>query len=347
MNASASQDTLLLLWGRDPSAVSHLVSEVQGKLLGKQDANLALTRFSAAEYVAEGAAASIVGVVEACMTPPMFTPYRVIVARELGIFKPADLEALLSYLKDPMPTTKLLLVWEKPVGQSALERLPPDLSKAVESAGGLLMAADAAQGKAGRAWLKEECRLAKVRLDSGAFNLLVERLGEDRTRVWGILDALHGAYGEAAQLKAGDVAPYLGEFGSAPPWGLTDAISRGDFGSAQEQLERLLGSGERHPLQIMASLNVYFERILRLDGASVRNAGEAAVLLRQSGALPKSGSPFPARVALQASKKVGGWKIRRVYELMAAADLDLRGRSGMNSTVVLEVLVARLAQLHR
>lgn len=347
MNASATQVSLLLLWGRDPSAVSHLVSEVQGKLLGKHDANLALTRFSADEYAAEGAAASIVGVVEACMTPPMFTPYRVIVARELGIFKTADLEALLSYLKDPMPTTKLLLVWEKPVGQSALERLPADLANAVESAGGLIMAADAAYGKAGREWLKEQCGLAKVRLDSAAFELLVERLGEDRTRVWGILDALHGAYGEGSRLSAEDVAPYIGEFGSVPSWGLTDTISRGDFGRAQGQLERLLGSGERHPLQIMAFLNGYFERILRLDGASVRNAGEAAVLLRQSGALSKSGSTFPAKVALESSKRVGGWKIRRVYELLAAADLDLRGRSGMPSSVVLEVLVARLVQLHR
>ena len=346
MNASVAQASLLLLWGRDPTAVSHLVSEVQGELLGRQDANLAVTRLSAAEYAAEGAAASIFGVVEACMTPPMFTPYRVIVARELGIFKSTDLEPLLSYLQNPMPTTKLLLVWEKPVGQSGSERVPAALYEAVESAGGMLMGADAAHGNAGKTWLREQCKRARVRLDPAAYELLVERLGEDRTRIWGILDALQGAYGEASRLGAEDVAPYIGEFGSVPPWGLTDAISRGDFSSSQDQLGRLLRSGGRHPLQIMASLHIYFERILRLDGTDVRTAKEAAVLLRQSGALPKSGSTYPAPIALQSSRKVGP-KIRRVYELLAAADLDLRGRTGMHSKTVLEVLVARLVQLHR
>ena len=347
MNSGASGVGILLLSGSDPSALSHLVSETQSELLGDQDSSLAVTRFSLAEYAAEGAAASLGVVVEACMTPPMFTPYRVVVVREMGICKSADLEPLLDYLKNPMPTTKLLLVWEKPAVGGRSERLPAALSNAVKSAGGVFRAADPAQGNVtGKAWLKKQREQAKVKLDKKAFDLLVDRLGEDRTRIWGILDALYGTYGEGPILSSEDVEPFIGEAGSVPPWELTDAISTGDYGRSQDQLARMLSSGGRHPLQILASLHGYFERILRLDGAGVRNKADAATLLRKSGAMNKSGSTYPAEIAFEASKELRGWKIRRVYELLAAADLDLRGRSGAPASVVLEVLVARLVQLH-
>ena len=308
---------------------------------------MAVTRFSLAEYAAEGAAASLGVVVEACMTPPMFTPYRVVVVREMGICKSADLEPLLDYLKNPMPTTKLLLVWEKPAAGGRSERLPAALSNAVKSAGGVFRAADPAQGNVtGKAWLKKQCKQTKVKLDKKAFDLLVDRLGEDRTRIWGILDALYGTYGEGPILSSEDVEPFIGEAGSVPPWELTDAISTGDYGRSQDQLARMLSSGGRHPLQILASLHGYFERILRLDGAGVSTEDDAVTLLRKSGAMSKSGSTYPAEIAFEASGWLGGWKIRRVYELLAAADLDLRGRSGAPASVVLEVLVARLVQLH-
>jgi DNA polymerase III delta subunit len=54
---------------------------------------------------------------------------------------------------------------------------------------------------------------------------------------------------------------------------------------------------------------------------------------------------FPARKALELSRKLGGTKIRRAFDLLAAADLDLRGARELPDDIVLEVLVARLSRL--
>ena len=333
---------VILISGKHPSEVSRLVSEAQVELLGEQDASMTVARFSSAEYNSPESDTSIYPLTEACVTPPMFSPFRVIVARDLAVFKSAEIQPLLDYLEKPLTSTKLLLVWEKPVGGS-VERLP----KAVKQAGGIHRSADTGMGKEGEAWLREQCATAQVKLDASAVGILLDRLGEDRQRVMGILEVLRDAYGEGSSLSEADVEPYIGAPGALPPWSLTDAIGKGDIGKAVEQLQRFLGSGGRHPLQLMSLLHNHFNRIVRLDGSGVRDASGAAEVLRSSGSMPKSGSTYPASIALRQSRKLGSGKIRRIVELLAAADLDLRGASGINPETVLEILVARLAAQHR
>ncbi|MEC8982488.1 MAG: hypothetical protein VX905_02805, partial [Actinomycetota bacterium] len=101
----------------------------------------------------------------------------------------------------------------------------------------------------------------------------------------------------------------------------------------------MLDAGGRHPLAVMASLHGHFGRLLRLDGADVRNEVEAAEVLGIKG--------FPAKKALQVSRRIGPGRVARAIRLIAAADLDLRGRSAWPPELVVEVLVARLASLAR
>ncbi len=335
-----------LLSGKDPSALSRLLGEARQGLLGGEDPSLALTRFTAADYTDASSEPSPAPVVEACLTPPMFTPWRVVVARDLAMLNVKALEPLIAYLAKPADTTRLLLVWEDPAGRGA-SAPPSALLNAVKSAGGEHRSSDMGFGKAAaERWLKEQCGQAQVRLDNAAFGLLADRLGEDRTRIWGLLETLASTYGDA-RLSAHDVAPFLGEEGPVPPWGLTDAISRGDIGKSLVQLRRLSRAGERHPLQVMASLHVYFDRIVRLDGAEAESEAEAAALLRRGGALSKGGSTYPARIALSEARKLGSQRIRRIFELLAKADLNLKGGTGLPAETTLEILVARLAQIHR
>jgi DNA polymerase-3 subunit delta len=118
---------------------------------------------------------------------------------------------------------------------------------------------------------------------------------------------------------------------------MTDAIDRGDAGAALDQLRRQLA--EKHPLQIMASLGAHFGKMLRLSGSGIRNEQDAAA------ALGITGSTFPAKKALAQANKLGGAQVARGVELLAQADLDLRGRRDLPGEVVMEVLVARLARL--
>jgi DNA polymerase-3 subunit delta len=83
--------------------------------------------------------------------------------------------------------------------------------------------------------------------------------------------------------------------------------------------------------------------MLRLDGAGAANAEAAATVL----GVKKGGSTFPAKKALDQGRKLGRERLHAAIRLLADADLDLKGASGLDDGIVLDVLVARLCRLAR
>jgi DNA polymerase-3 subunit delta len=156
----------------------------------------------------------------------------------------------------------------------------------------------------------------------------------------GALGTLVGSYGPGARLGVDEIEPFLGEAGGVPPWELTDALDRGDIALALDKLHRMTGSG-RHSLQIMATLHGHYARMLALDGADVTGEKDAAQLLGLRG------STFPARKALTQTRKLGHERVVEAIELLATADLDLRGARAWPDELAMEILVARLARLAR
>jgi DNA polymerase III subunit delta len=73
----------------------------------------------------------------------------------------------------------------------------------------------------------------------------------------------------------------------------------------------------------------------------VRTEADAAAVL----GIAKGRSTYPAKKALTTARVWGTEGIARAMQLLAEADVDLRGESSWPSEVVLEVLVARLSRL--
>jgi DNA polymerase-3 subunit delta len=80
--------------------------------------------------------------------------------------------------------------------------------------------------------------------------------------------------------------------------------------------------------------------MLRLDGSGVTSPEEAAELLGLR-------SAYPAKKALAQCRRLGTARIARAINLLAQADLDLRGVTALPGELVLQVLVARLSRLVR
>jgi DNA polymerase-3 subunit delta len=195
-------------------------------------------------------------------------------------------------------------------------------------------------GKARSQWLADHLRGAPVRLDAGATAKLGEHLGDDMGRLAGLLDTLAAAYGAGATVTVNDLTPFLGEAGSVAPWDLTDAIDSGDAAKALGLLHRMTGAGELHPLGAMTLLHRHYRQMLRLDGSGVTSPEEAAELLGLR-------SAYPAKKALAQCRRLGTARIARAINLLAQADLDLRGVTALPGELVLQVLVARLSRLVR
>ncbi len=315
-----------LLRGSDPSLLATAQRTVVRELVGDGDHDLLVEGFDGDDY-------ELGAVLGAAVTPPFLTDRRIVVARGVERFFDAEgAAALAAYLADPMPTTELVLT-------ASGGRLPKLLAEALKLHGAIVVDTDAPSGRRERqGWLDEHLGVASVRLDAKARSLIGERLGEDLGRLDAVLAALTSAFGDGARLGAADVAPFVGEAGSVPPWDLTDAIDRGDVPTAVAMLRRMTEGGERHPLAVLAIVHTHYSRMARLDGAEATDQQAAAELLGLK-------SAFQAKKSLDQVRKLGHEGVVRAIQLLAEADLALRGARDWPDDAVLEVLVARLARL--
>jgi len=325
-----------LVTGSDPTLVADAVATLTGRLVGDGDRNFMVQELSGGDY-------QIGALVDAAQTAPFLTERRVVVARNAGRFtKAEEYGPLVEYLNDPLPSTGLVLVWEKGPDQAQLPRVPKKLADALKAMGGETVATEVpTQGRARAEWLKEQLAASPIKLDARAREVVAQHLGEDAGRLGSLIAKLVTAYGEGASVSAAEVEPFLGDAGSVPRWELTDAIEKGDVAVALDKLHRMMGGGGLHPLQIMATLQGWVGRLVRLDGSDATSESQAAELLGMKG------STFPARKALTTSRRFRHDGTVRALQLIAAADLDLRGAQAWPDDLVMEVLVSRLARLSR
>ncbi|HEU5151868.1 MAG TPA: DNA polymerase III subunit delta [Iamia sp.] len=327
--------SIRLVKGADDVLREEVVVGLIETLVGDGDRGLLVDEHAGPDYELEA-------VVDAASTLPFLTDRRVVVARHMGRFPNADaLKPLTAYLADPLDTTDLVLVWERsPEPGTRLGNIPPTLSKALKAAGGEVVDADP-PAKNREAWVTAQMQAHDLRIDKAAASLVAQQLGEGAGAVVELAERLVGVHGPGARLGVDEVRPWLGEAGGVPPWELTDAIDKGQAEVALDRLHRMLHGGGRHELQVMATLQGHYGRVLRLDGSGARSEKEAAEILGLRG------STFPARKALDVSRTLGSSGVRRVIGLLAEADLALKGAQAWPGELVLEVLVARLAATSR
>ena len=314
---------VVLLKGDDPALLAEALSEAIDDALDGED------RALAAEEL-DGDDLTVGAIVDAANTPPFLTARRVIVVRDIGRFTTEALEPLIEYLGAPLDTTSLVLVAGG--GQTSARLL-----NSVKKSGRTIDAATPRAGKARTAWVTERLKAAPVAFDAAAGARIVEHLGEDLGRLPALIETVVSAYGPGARVGVAEVEPFLGGAGMVAPWDLTDAIDRGDTSASLSALHRLTSSGERHPLVVMATLHRHYSAMLRLDGSGIRDEQQAAAVVGMA--------PFPARKVLAQAGRLGSGGIARAIELLARADLDLKGLREWPEDLVLEVLVARLSRL--
>jgi DNA polymerase-3 subunit delta len=104
-------------------------------------------------------------------------------------------------------------------------------------------------------------------------------------------------------------------------------------------LHRMLEAGGLVGVQVVATLHGHFANMLALDGGAAATEREAAEILGIS--------PYPAKKALEQSRRLGSARIAQGITWLLAADLDLKGASGLPPEVIVEILVARLARQTR
>jgi len=317
-----------LVRGDDASLVAQEVRALLADVVGDRDRSLVVEEIGGGP----GDDINVGAVVDACLTPPFLIDQRVVVVREAGRLLTADVPRLVEVVNDPLPSTVLILV-------GGGGTVPAALVKAITAAGKVI---DVSVNRPGdrKAWLHEHLRHAPVKLEPQAAQLLGQHVGEDLGRVEGLLGALAAAYGPGARISVADLEPYLGEAGTVARYEITDAIDRGDAAAALGVLHRMTEAGGLSAVEVLFSLHRHYANMLALDGATISSGEEAAQLLSVS-------SAFVGKKALEQSRRLGSARIGHAIELLADADLDVKGASGLPPELVVEILVARLSRQTR
>jgi DNA polymerase-3 subunit delta len=314
-----------LLTGDDESMLRGAVIELVDSLVGDGDRTMMVDEFDGSEY-------ELQHVTDAAQTPPFLTDRRVVLARGVGRFSAGDVGPLVGYLADPLESTELVLV-------GGGGTIPKSLVDAVKAAGGHVRSTSvAARGRERLLWVRSRAEAKGLTLDDRAVARLVDWLGEGSGALDGVLDTIAAVHTGRARVSADEIEPLLGDAGGVPPWDLTDAIDAGDTARALALLHRMVNGGGRHPLQVMAILHQHIAKMARLDGSGATDQDSAAAVLGIK-------SSFPAKKALDGARRLGTDDLRRAIGLLATADSDLRGGTGLDELAVMEVLVARLARL--
>jgi DNA polymerase-3 subunit delta len=318
-----------LVKGDDAALVAQATRGLLDRLVGDRDPALVVEELggSSAEDLDVGA------VVDACTTPPFLVDRRVVVVRDASRLTAADAQRLLPAIRELMTST--IVVFAAGGGGT----IPQALAKGITELGEVIDTA-VGTGKDRQGWLAKQMKRAPVRLDAEAQASVGAHLGDDLGRLDGLLRSLASTYGEGSTLGLEEVRPYLGAAGSVPPWDLTDAIDESRTEVALQTLDRMTEAGGRAGPEIVAILARHFSQMLRLDGAQVSSGEEAAALLGVR-------SAYVGKKAMAQSSRLGSEGIVQAMKLIAQADIDVKGATALDSSLVLEILVARLSRLVR
>ena len=222
-----------------------------------------------------------------------------------------------AYLEDPLPTTVLVLA-------AGGGRVAPKLVAAVKAHGHVIVDQGGgretpATGSGGG------CGRRRSGLDAPAEALIEAHLGRGRQPAGRTARGAGRRLRRGARLGPGRgrAVPGRGRLGrpvGPSPTPSTPARPR----SALEQLHRLLGGGERHPLVVLAILHRHVQSLLRVDSPAIRTEAQAAEAMGiAKGRKHLSGQEGARR----ASRRWGSAGIAEAIGLVADAEVDLKGAS--------------------
>ncbi|MCH2616873.1 MAG: DNA polymerase III subunit delta [Acidimicrobiales bacterium] len=331
-------DNVYLIRGDEPSIVSRELEKLITSLLENEDKSLVVEELLEDDYQTDSEIYSVESLVSAIQTVPFLTRKRIVIGRDFARFsKKEDLEPLFAYMKDPIETNYLILVWEKGAKLQRANQIPKSLIEAVNGCGEVI---DIRVGRKVNGWIREQVGESSIMLDEASITLLEKSVGEEIARIPAILATLESVFGSGSALQSSDIEPYIGQAGNVVPWELTDRITSGNAASALGILTRMQGNGAQHQMQILGFLSNHYFRILQLSGRSGVTSEEAANLLGDK-------SAYRAKKTLSEANRLGPEKSKRAIQLLAEADVNLRGGTGVPAETVMEVLVARLSSLYK
>jgi len=277
-------------------------------------------------------------VLRAADTPPFGETVRLVMVENVGRWQKADKDEIAAYLEDAPGYSCLALVG------SGL-RKNEALYKAVAAAGEIL-AYDAPRVSDMPAWIIEQARHRRLKLEMPEARRLLAIAGTSQRLIHGELDKLAAYKGVgmepgggkgAVKVEPEDIDAVCWVSAEARVWDLTDAIGARDQKAAFLHLEELLAD-RNEPASVFYTIARHLKRLSQVTAA--RELGEDPA--RAAAALGMK--PYPAKKLAAQSADFTSEGLRRALAVFSRLDLDLKGGSELRPDLSLELALARVME---
>lgn len=181
--------------------------------------------------------------------------------------------------------------------------------------------------------LAQHCK----QLSLPAAELLVELVGAEMGLLDQELAKLAVYVGDAAKIDVNDVDDLVGRSQGANAFKVFDALANGRPGDALAIVDRLFDRGE-HEMRILTAFSLQLRRLAQAARLGM-NGTPLPAALAQVGV-----PPFAVRDSEQQLRHIGRKRAERLYDWLVEADIGMKGSSQLTSRMLLERLIARLAQ---
>ena len=329
-----------LIYGGEPFLEEALFREIKARTVRPETADFNYHTFNPGpDQLGEALAVA--------QTQPFFADWRLVVVKGAPFFsapkkRNAEAEAegddekagggddaLLNYLKKPVPSTCLVFL----VGGNVDSR--KKTTKAVIAGGG---AVECKQLKPEEALMWAERRATSIygkQLNDQAARLLIDKVGADLRLIDNELQKLCLYVGENRSISAADVDTCVGGVAETEIFRLTEAVMLKDRVKALELLGRVLRQVD-HPLQVLSSLANRFRQVLTVKALVARGVSQ------QEGAVQAKMHPYAYKMMTGHVRPYSREEIARVMGKLLEADLAIK--TGFDPKLTVETLVVELMQ---
>ncbi len=264
---------------------------------------------------------------DALQTLPVFAPRRLVLIKSGHELPVAEQDALLDYLRDPLPESVLLLVCAKIDARRKF-------FQAFKKTGGLVEFKRLYDNQI-PGFIRERLRVAGRQLTEDALALFCRRVGSNLQEIVGELEKLFAYLGERDLGDVADVAAVVSDSRVDSIFELTNALGNGDSGEALRLLNRLLADGQA-PLLVLNLIVRHF-RQLWLTRELLEQGGGSGDVARRVGV-----NPYFVDGLVRQARRFSTGRFRRAFELFLDTDLALKS-SGAHPAPLLERLILQIA----
>lgn len=327
-----------VLYGQESFLVNEVVQALKEAILTPETADFN-------ESTHQPGPDQLANALQMAITPPFFGERRLVWVKEAPFFSakkrkgaaeegdeeeaegqgaPGGDEALLRYLKQPVPSTCLVFL----AGESVDSR-----KKTTKAVGEGLIECHSLKPDDAIMWAQSRATSIGKKLGGPAASLLVEKLGPDLRLIDVELQKLALYAGEQKEIDRQAVDLLVGGVAETEIFRLTEAVMLKQGARAMQLLDKVLRQVD-HPLQVMAALTNRFRQILQVKALQGRYLPprEAAGLIKMH--------PYAYEKLSGTVKQFEREEI--VVALCRLLEADLAMKSGADARLTLEALVVEL-----